>query len=119
MYFDGALFPQYVEIAPLIPASILLSKQDVEIPYQPGQYQTHFRICEAVEWFKVSSNKTDQAERRGTSYEMGFPTHFFPMQFRGPIEKGRNPCLLSLAKRGSPSQRSGMNSSGWVKYAGL
>lgn len=45
-------------------------------------------------------------------------TYFLPMQFRGPTEKACIASFLSFAKAGSPSQRSGMNSSGRVQHEG-
>lgn len=46
-------------------------------------------------------------------------THFLPMQLRGPREKGWEASLLSVANSLSPSQRSGMKTSGSLKLAVL
>ena len=46
-------------------------------------------------------------------------TYFLPMQLRGPREKGWEASLLSVANSLSPSQRSGMKTSGSLKLAVL
>jgi hypothetical protein len=45
-------------------------------------------------------------------------TYFFPMHPRGPSENGRLASLWSEAYAGS-NHLSGMNSSGFLKFAGL
>jgi hypothetical protein len=49
----------------------------------------------------------------------GGSTYFFPMQFRGPAEKGCNTLRTSSAYLGSPSQRSGTNLAGSRKLLSL
>lgn len=49
-------------------------------------------------------------------FSMYVVTYVFPMQFRGPSEKGMLAALSSFSYAGSCSQRSGAKDSGWWKF---
>ena len=67
--------------------------------------------------FRYAKLRARQSAHLG-NIRAGENTYLIPTHFLGPIENGAQMCRLSDSNSGSPSHRSGMNSSGRRQYLG-
>lgn len=107
IHIQWRLVPKCEKLLIVSPPSTFWSELQVKVENDAGKYEA-----------QLDESKTGQIKVRIVGLTIwkvtykGSNNYFMPMQFLGPYEKGWKTSLLSLSKRGSLTQRSGMNESG-------